>query len=115
MKSGAIFLNKNSNFITVIVATLITLSQTVDYCNKELCKNFKFGRAKHIACNNNFDFSPQCPKERSVVPMTQERINLLLKLHNQFRSDVANGKVRGYKQADQMIEMVGIFFFNFVN
>lgn len=76
-------------------------------------KDGRFYYANHIACNNSGDFSHFCPKERSLVPMTQKRIELLLQLHNQYRSDIANGKVKGYKQADQMIEMVwkNVFFF----
>lgn len=108
------FLKIKSNFIAVIVVTLlIAHSQTVDYCDKELCKIYETGGGyhyvEHIACNNNGDFTSQCPKDRNIVPMTQELINLLLQTHNQFRSDVAMGKIGGYKPADQMIEMVWKF------
>lgn len=89
---------------------MIACSHTVDYCNKELCKRYTKDRGhyyeKHIACQNNGDFTSQCPKERSVVPMTTEMMNLILQTHNEARSNIANGKISPYKPADQMIEMV---------
>lgn len=60
----------------------------------------------HIGCKNNGDFGPKCPKDRSAEPMTQERIALLLKTHNELRSEVANGRLNRYEPANKMIEMV---------
>lgn len=88
----------------MIISTLIAFSHTTDYCKKELCPST--GHSKHIGCGNNGNFGPKCPKDRSIEPMTQERISLLLKTHNQLRSDIANGRVPPYSQADQMIELV---------
>lgn len=61
---------------------------------------------KHIACENSGDFRDTCPRERRLVPMTKDLVNLILKLHNGYRNDIATGKVRGYEKANQMIEMV---------
>lgn len=85
-----------------MVLVTFVASETVDYCNKDLCKNY----VKHIACNNDGYFASTCPTERSLVPMTTELRNLILKLHNSYRCDIATGRVPGYQQASQMIEMV---------
>lgn len=88
-------------------------SQTVDYCDKELCKKYTASGAifyaKHIACKNNGDFTRACPRtpsKRSLVPMTKDLISLILQLHNEYRRKVATGSVPGYAKANQMIEMV---------
>lgn len=85
-------------------------SQTPDYCDKELCKRKTAGggsyTAKHIGCRNNGDFSWTCPRDRSIVPMTRDLVDLILQLHNEYRSKVATGKIGGYLKANQMIEMV---------
>ncbi|XP_037027736.1 antigen 5 like allergen Cul n 1-like [Bradysia coprophila] len=89
-----------------IILALITFSQTTDYCNKQLCQRIVGGKLlQHIGCKNNGNFGPKCPKDRSIEPMTAERISLLLQSHNQLRSDIATGKIQRYDQADQMIEM----------
>lgn len=95
--------------IFVLLLTL-TASQTADYCDKSLCKKYTAGGGsyltKHVACKNNGDFTTACPKERSLVPMTKELINLILQVHNEYRRKVATGRVEGYSKANQMIEMV---------
>lgn len=87
-------------------------SQTPDYCDKELCKRKvsegRYTIKKHIGCRNNGDFSFACPRERSLVPMTRDIIDLILREHNEYRRKVATGKLSGYAKASQMIEMVRV-------
>jgi Cysteine-rich secretory protein family len=65
-----------------------------DYCKNqaELCK---YQGLKHFACNKTNEFAPTCSAVRDVVPMTQARIDLILNLHNSFRSQVALGQLTG--------------------
>lgn len=95
----------NPSILTVVFATIL-LKETVtafDYCQKTLnCP----ANAKHIGCGSTENFGKGCPAERALVPMTADLKAYFLKIHNQARSDIANGKISGYKSANRMVEMV---------
>ncbi|XP_037044580.1 antigen 5 like allergen Cul n 1-like [Bradysia coprophila] len=94
----------NPSIVTVVLATIL-LKQVVsafDFCQKNLnCP----ANAKHVGCGSTNNFGRYCPVERTLVPMTAELKAHFLKKHNQARSDIANGKITGYKSANRMIEM----------
>lgn len=103
-------IGKSLAAVFVLLATVAT--QSVDYCDKELCKKYtaagEIYHTKHIACHNNGDFTSACPRERSLVPMTKDLKNRILQQQNEYRRKVAIGKLKGYSKANQMIEMVRI-------
>ncbi|KAJ6648389.1 Antigen 5 like allergen Cul n 1 [Pseudolycoriella hygida] len=88
-------------FAVLAIALLKEVVLAIDYCQAGLCK----ANAKHVGCGKTDNFGPNCPKERSLLPMTAELKAYLLKKHNAARSDLANGKIPGYKSANRMIEM----------
>lgn len=85
----------------LVFLSIVSAAYAVDYCSKDFCS-----QQNHIACGNNGNFGPSCPAERSVVPMTADVIELLLRKHNTARMNIANGKVGGFSTANRMIEMV---------
>lgn len=94
----------NPTIVIVVLATtlLSELVNGIDYCHTGLCK----APYKHIGCKATENFGLNCTSERSLVPMTVELKAYLLKKHNVARSDIANGKISGYKSANRMVEMV---------
>lgn len=50
---------------------------------------------KHIGCGNNGDFAATCPSTREVIPMTDDRISIVLNIHNSLRSKIALGQLAG--------------------
>lgn len=96
----------NPTIITVVLT--LTLLRDValgyDYCQTNLCRS----NAKHIGCGSTDNFGPDCPSERSLVPMTADLKAYLLRKHNLARSNIANGKITGYTSANRMIEMVRV-------
>lgn len=94
----------NRTILTIVLATVLLkeIVTAYDYCQASLCRT----NTKHIGCGSTDNFGPKCPTERTLVPMTPELKAYFLKKHNQARSDIANGKISGYKTANRMIEMV---------
>jgi len=96
-------MNPTIIIVTAVLATILLIDVVLglDYCQKGLCGS----NVKHIGCGNNGDFGPNCPPERSLVPMTADLKAYLLQKHNQARSNIANGKITGYQSANRMIEV----------
>lgn len=93
----------NPTIVAVVLATILLKQMVIgyDYCQASLCRT-----GKHIGCGSTDSFASTCPAERSLVPMTANLKSYLLKKHNDARSNIANGKITGYKTANRMIEMV---------
>lgn len=75
-----------------------------DYCQAGLCAPNRI----HIGCGATGHFGPNCPAERSLVPMTTTLISHLLQKHNKARCDIANGRISGYESANRMVQMVRV-------
>jgi len=81
----------------VVLSTIVASTIAFDYCS--ICNQ------QHIACNNTGEFGASCPVNRSVIPMTEDLIALILKKHNTVRMNIANGKNSNFTTANRMIEM----------
>uniref|UniRef100_A0A182QMS0 SCP domain-containing protein n=1 Tax=Anopheles farauti TaxID=69004 RepID=A0A182QMS0_9DIPT len=70
-----------------------------DYCDRSLCKpNYA-----HIGCNATDQFGELCPTQTvELVAMEQPLKDLILKLHNNLRSELASGKMEGFAAAERM-------------
>uniref|UniRef100_A0A182PWC8 SCP domain-containing protein n=1 Tax=Anopheles epiroticus TaxID=199890 RepID=A0A182PWC8_9DIPT len=70
-----------------------------DYCDPSLCKPDH----AHIGCNATVQFGELCPAQTvQLVPMEQSLQELILKLHNGLRSELAGGKMEGFAAAERM-------------
>ncbi|XP_061504594.1 antigen 5 like allergen Cul n 1-like [Anopheles gambiae] len=70
-----------------------------DYCDPALCKP----NHAHIGCNATGQFGELCPAQTTqLVPMEQPLKELILKLHNGLRSELAGGKMDGFAAAERM-------------
>jgi Cysteine-rich secretory protein family len=69
-----------------------------DYCEPGLCQSNK----KHIGCINKGHFGHLCPSDARVIPMDDYTKRLILHMHNQHRSTIAEGKTPGYPPAVKM-------------
>ena len=88
---------KLSVLTLIIIFKILNLTSAVDYCN--LCKN-------HVACKNNGKFAASCPKDASIVKLSNNNVETILKAHNFDRNLLASGKVPGYKSATKMMILV---------
>uniref|UniRef100_A0A182RD99 SCP domain-containing protein n=1 Tax=Anopheles funestus TaxID=62324 RepID=A0A182RD99_ANOFN len=69
-----------------------------DYCDQSLCKP----NHTHIGCNATDQFGELCPADTiQLVAM-----ELMLKLHNGLRSELASGKMEGFAEAERMPVLV---------
>uniref|UniRef100_A0A182M300 SCP domain-containing protein n=1 Tax=Anopheles culicifacies TaxID=139723 RepID=A0A182M300_9DIPT len=74
-----------------------------DYCDQSLCKP----NHAHIACNATEQFGELCPSGAvELVAMEQPLKELILKLHNGLRSELASGKMDGFAEAERMAVLV---------
>lgn len=73
-----------------------------DYCSPEICAKGK----RHIACGNNGDFDSNCPKNRTLIPLSEDNIELIVDLHNKYRNKIASGSDPRYQPAARMSTMV---------
>uniref|UniRef100_A0A182NSS2 SCP domain-containing protein n=1 Tax=Anopheles dirus TaxID=7168 RepID=A0A182NSS2_9DIPT len=70
-----------------------------DYCDQALCKP----NHAHIGCNATDRFGELCPAGTvQLVPMEQPLKDLILKLHNNLRSELAGGKMEGFAAVERM-------------
>ncbi|XP_058058844.1 antigen 5 like allergen Cul n 1-like [Anopheles bellator] len=71
-----------------------------DYCDPSLCSS----NHAHIGCNRSKDaFGELCPSQTvQLVPMDASLKELILKLHNSLRSELASGKMEGFAPAQRM-------------
>ncbi|XP_067635237.1 venom allergen-1-like [Eurosta solidaginis] len=74
-------------FLTIFLATL-ELCTAQDYCSPSLCNGLQ-----HIACNNNGNFAARCINP-TMVNLTQTRKNIILRIHNRKRNQVAGGQTK---------------------
>lgn len=86
-----------------VLLTLITLLKISNFTGAEdycaLCNN-------HIACKNSGKFSSSCPKDASIVNLSGNNVETILKEHNFDRNLLASGKVSGFKSATKMMILV---------
>lgn len=47
-------------------------------------------------------FGPDCPGDATVLDLTSSDIELILDLHNDFRSQIAMGQIANFSSADRM-------------
>ncbi|XP_053668775.1 antigen 5 like allergen Cul n 1-like [Anopheles marshallii] len=74
-----------------------------DYCDQSLCKP----NHAHIGCNATDQFGELCPAETvQLVTMEPPLKELILKLHNGLRSELASGKMEGFAGAERMAVLV---------
>lgn len=69
-----------------------------NYCEAGLCPSSK----KHIGCINKGHFGHLCPKDARVIKLDDYSKRLLLHMHNQHRSTIAEGKTPGFPPAVKM-------------
>ncbi|XP_058130123.1 antigen 5 like allergen Cul n 1-like [Anopheles ziemanni] len=71
----------------------------VNYCDQSLCRS----NYTHIGCNATESFGVLCPAGTvQLVQMDQPMKDLILKLHNSLRSELASGKMTGFAEAERM-------------
>lgn len=66
-----------------------------NYCDPSLCPSNK----KHIGCINKGHFGHLCTADVRVVELDDYQKRLLLHMHNQHRSTIAEGRTPGYPPA----------------
>lgn len=69
-----------------------------NYCDPSLCPANK----KHIGCANKGNFGPLCQADARVVALDDYQKRLLLHMHNQLRSTIAEGNTPGFPSAVRM-------------
>lgn len=69
-----------------------------NYCDPDLCPANK----QHIGCANKGHFGHLCTADARVVALDDYQKRLLLHMHNQLRSTIAEGKTPGYPSATRM-------------
>lgn len=69
-----------------------------DYCEADLCASNK----KHIGCINKGHFGPSCTSDAKVVELSDYQKRLILHMHNQLRSTIAEGRTPGFPSAVKM-------------
>lgn len=69
-----------------------------NYCDPALCPSNK----NHIGCVNKGHFGHLCTADARVVQLDDYQKRLLLHMHNQLRSTIAEGKTPGYPPAMKM-------------
>ncbi|XP_067635721.1 uncharacterized protein [Eurosta solidaginis] len=74
-----------------------------NYCDPALCKNT--GGEKHVACDNDGSFGPNCTQDAQIIEMTKEIIMIILDEHNKGRNALAGGEVEGFESALRMATM----------
>ncbi|XP_053671199.1 antigen 5 like allergen Cul n 1-like [Anopheles nili] len=74
-------------------------TNAADYCDPALCKP----NHAHIGCNATGQFGELCPPGAAqLVDMTKPLQEIILKLHNGLRSELASGKMDGFSAAERM-------------
>lgn len=96
------FLNRFAVFLLVTITELV-LAQVVSYCGRSLCKGTEY---EHITCSATGDLLQSCSEDARAVTLTDENIQQILTLHNQYRNKLASGKEPGYSTAARMTTMV---------
>lgn len=76
--------------------------EPTDYCDPDLCSKGK----RHIGCNNNGAFDSNCPKNRTLIPLSEDNIELIVDLHNKYRNKIASGSDPRYQPAARMSTVV---------
>lgn len=79
-----------------------------DYCNPVLCKYNQL----HVACRKKVQNGANCSENAQQIKLTPELQSMLVKEHNNRRSEVATGSLPGFPSAANMFEMVGGFCVN---
>lgn len=82
--------------------TATTATNTINYCNPSLCN----ANVTHVACNSNTGLQSTCPAHNATQLPASQFQTLIVNLHNQLRSQLATGKVSGFKTASKMPQLV---------
>ena len=69
-----------------------------NYCDAELCPSNK----KHIGCINKGHFGHLCTSDAEVIELDDYQKRLILHMHNQHRSTIAEGRTPGFPPATKM-------------
>lgn len=93
----------NMNFVIFLILGLSSqvFAQTKDYCAASLCQN----QGTHIACKNKGAFGSSCPSDKKLIDLTNFK-SVVVDAHNNYRNQIATGKIPGYKPAVKMATMV---------
>jgi hypothetical protein len=89
-------------FLTIFIASSCAYKDSL-YCS--LCDN-------HVACGHPNTYLSTCPSDAKIVKLSEADKRLLVDLHNQYRNQVASGKLPGFDPAVAMRKMVTYEFFN---
>lgn len=89
-------------FKLLLLAFVVKIVTSQDWCDPKLCP----AGINHIACNNSGNFSSSCPPDRTLVPLLDDDIKLILDTHNGLRNKIANGSQPGFLPAKRMATMV---------
>lgn len=101
-----IIMCKVSSSVLLLAAAIGMASGIVDYCpqSKELCKYTTFDQ--HITCGATGDLLASCPSDARTVDLTNENIQQIVDLHNQYRNKIAGGNEPRFSSASKMTTMV---------
>lgn len=89
--------------LLLFTSTATSVLAFEDFCNPKLCHP----NVTHIACSNVTGFGADCPAHNSTeVQIDKDLQTLIVDVHNELRSQLANGDVPGMPTASKMIEMV---------
>lgn len=72
------------------------------YCDPSLCPK----GVHHVACGNSGEFNSTCPPDRTLVPLSNANIQVIVQNHNSLRNKIANGEQAGFQPAIRMATMV---------
>lgn len=99
-------MRKVSSIITLLVSAIGLTSAIVDYCpqSQELCKLTTF--SQHITCGATGDLLPSCPSDAQTIDLTNDNIQQIVDLHNQYRNKIAGGNEPRFSPAAKMTTMV---------
>lgn len=79
------------------------LNSTEDFCDKTLCFP---STVPHVACNVVAGIQKTCPLDAKEVPIKNSLKKVIVYMHNLYRSNLALGKLPGFKSASKMLQMV---------
>ncbi|XP_031634413.1 allergen Tab y 5.0101-like [Contarinia nasturtii] len=97
----------NMRSIIIVGLCIITVTLSIDYCSKSLCRG-KRKNAKHIACENDGTFGEECTSNdnTTLIVFTDLLKQVVLNTHNSYRNKIACGNVEGYNKAARMATLV---------
>ncbi|GAB0087271.1 venom allergen 5 [Sergentomyia squamirostris] len=94
----------NTKGLCIVFGLMVVMvnAKTLNYCDPEMCPSYDKPQRQHIGCKNSDIFGPKCPSNVEIVPMTNQKKMLFLKLHNRLRDRFSRGKIPNFSQAAKM-------------